>query len=46
MAQISVYLNALSSKSHSAFSEEELKKFFFRHEMVSGRIGNLCGYPL
>jgi diacylglycerol kinase (ATP) len=34
MAQISVYLNSLSSKSSSAFSEEDLKKFFFRHEMV------------
>ena len=33
MAQISVYLNSLSSKS-AAFSEEELKKFFFRHEVV------------
>jgi len=34
MAQISVYLNSRSSKSDSAFSEEELKKFFFRHELV------------
>ena len=41
MAQISVYLNALSSKSHSAFSEEELKKFFFRHEMVIHNPGSL-----
>ena len=41
MAQISVYLNALSSKSHSAFSEEELKKFFFRHDMVIHTPGSL-----
>ncbi len=33
MAKISVYLNSNSSQGDSSFRAEELKKFFFRHEM-------------
>ncbi len=33
MAKISVYLNSHSSQGNTTFKEEELKKFFFRHEL-------------
>ncbi len=33
MAKISVYLNSHSSKGLTSFNEEELKKFFFRHDL-------------
>ena len=34
MAKISVYLNSRSSQADSHFRVEELKKFFFRHELA------------
>jgi YegS/Rv2252/BmrU family lipid kinase len=33
MAKISVYLNSHSSQGLASYNEEELKKFFFRHEL-------------
>lgn len=34
MAKISVYLNSHASRNNSIFTADELKKFFFRHELA------------
>ena len=41
MAKISVYLNSHASQGLNSYSEEELKKFFFRHELEVKRPNSL-----
>jgi diacylglycerol kinase (ATP) len=41
MSKISVYLNSNSSQGESSFKTEELKKFFFRHELSVKSPANL-----